>query len=56
MDLRERAFDLIEECNAIVEFVLKDNLYNEQWFINWQDKLNRISVMDMDKEKKKRML
>ena len=29
---------------ALVDELVKDKERNNQWFINWQDKLNKISV------------
>ena len=34
----------LEQCNMLDELVRENNLENEQWFIDWQDKLNEISV------------
>ena len=36
--------DNIKEIERIDTFVRKYNYQNEQWFLDWQDKLNEISV------------
>ena len=35
---------VIENTKAIDELVRENNLQNEQFFIDWQDELNEISV------------
>ncbi len=34
----------LEQSNMLDELVRENNLENEQWFLDWQDKLNEISV------------
>ncbi len=42
--LRLAAEAVIETINAIDKQVRASHLENEQWFLDWQDKLNEISV------------
>lgn len=41
---RECEEDIIPMLNYIIKEIKENNLENEQWFINFLDELNRISV------------
>lgn len=38
----------INLCYQVYNFAVQNNLYNTQVFMNWQDKLNEISVLYPD--------
>ena len=44
VQMRRSADNLIEAAEIIDAYATQYNLRNEQWFIDWQDKLNEISV------------
>lgn len=44
VQMRKSADNLIEAAEIIDAYATQYNLRNEQWFIDWQDKLNEISV------------
>lgn len=44
VQMRKSADNLIEAAEIIDGYATQYNLRNEQWFIDWQDKLNEISV------------
>ena len=35
----------LNDCQALYEKAIKFNVINEQFFINWQDELNRLSMI-----------
>ena len=35
---------LLEKVETFIGLVKDNNLTNEQWFLNWEDKLNELSV------------
>lgn len=41
----ERADNILKELDNLLEDVLKNKQQNEQWFLNFLDRLNHISVM-----------
>ncbi len=41
----ERADSILKELDNLLEDVLKNKQQNEQWFLNFLDRLNHISVM-----------
>ena len=42
--LKQAALKSINDIKIIDQEARLYNLQNEQWFINWQDEINRISV------------
>ena len=42
--LKQAALKSIKDIKIIDQEVRLYDLQNEQWFINWQDEINRISV------------
>lgn len=40
---------VLDNAKALVDFVESQGLTNEQWFINWEDKLNELSIKDHSK-------
>ena len=42
--LKHFAKQIIKNANKLDRYVNKYEFNNEQWFINWQDNLNEISV------------
>lgn len=46
MDLQKRADYLLSECTDFINDVEKNELTNEQWFINFEDALNDLSNKD----------
>ena len=44
VQMRKSADNLIEAAEIVDAYATQYNLRNEQWFIDWQDKLNEISV------------
>ena len=35
---------LLEQIKNIQEYAIKNNMLNEQWFLNFQDELNKLSL------------
>ena len=42
--LEEAMKQNLTECQALYDKAIKYNVINEQFFINWQDELNRLSM------------
>lgn len=42
--MEEKAQSIIKEIEDLVELVVRTQTTNEQWFLNFLDTLNRISV------------
>lgn len=42
--MEEKAQSIIKEIEDLVELVIRNQTTNEQWFLNFLDTLNRISV------------
>ena len=38
----------IDDCQVLYDKAIKYNVINEQFFINWQDELNRLSMQPED--------
>lgn len=47
--LKDIAKQTIFTCKVIDNLAKRFALTNEQWFIDWQDELNKISVADPNK-------
>ena len=43
--LEEAMKQNLNVCQALYEKAIKFNVINEQFFINWQDELNRLSMI-----------
>ena len=43
--LEEAIKQNLNDCRALYEKAIKFNVINEQFFINWQDELNRLSMI-----------
>ena len=35
---------LLEQIKNIQEYAIENNMLNEQWFLNFQDELNKLSL------------
>lgn len=33
-----------EHCKLLAEIVIANSMQNEQWYLDWQDELNKISI------------
>ena len=42
--LEEAMKQNLTDCQALYDKAIKYNVINEQFFINWQDELNRLSI------------
>lgn len=47
--IAEQARRNAEEAERIREYCVSNSLTNEQWYIEWEDALNRVSVADPNK-------
>lgn len=43
-NFKETLDQIIKNCNIIYEVAQEQNLLNEQYFIDWLDELNELSV------------
>lgn len=43
-ELQELAFEVISNAIFLSNYVITNNLKDKQWYLNWLDNLNEISV------------
>lgn len=48
--LQNRADELLSELNNYISQIDKYNYSNEQWYLDFEDELNRLSIMDHSKK------
>lgn len=44
-ELNEKSTEILESINTFISQVQESHLENEQWFLNFLDKMNELSVI-----------
>ena len=47
--IKKKSEIILTDIKDLIEICEKENLTNEQWYINWEMELNKLSVKDHNK-------